>query len=32
MNRVGSLFVDGVSGIEGGEGFMLGDDVGLFLY
>mgnify|MGYP004197910799 CR=1 FL=1 len=28
---MGSLFVDGLDGIEGGEGFMLEDDVGLCL-
>ena len=31
VDRVGSLFVDDVDGIEGGEGFMLEDDIGLCL-
>ena len=31
MERVGSLFIDGVGGIEGGERFLLSDDVGLCL-
>ena len=31
VDRVGSLVVDGIGGIEGGEGSMLGDDVGLCL-
>ena len=31
VDLMGSLVVDSVGGIDGGEGFLLGDDVGLCL-